>query len=129
MLNLFLFKRIKQYDPAKQVVFPLKYYEKANFKAFLQLFGEDDNEIKNIAIFGYFAGLRIFEIVKLKRKDIKQMNDDKGLSIMVFGKGSKHRTTYIMDKHVVTYITNWLKSKDLSDSEYVFMQSFWNRNY
>ena len=59
------YERIKQHDPEKQPVFPLKYYEEANFDSFLELFGSEQ-DLKHVALFGYFAGLRIFEIMKLK---------------------------------------------------------------
>lgn len=122
------FDRLKQYDPEKQPIFPLKYYAKALFKAFMGLFGEE-HDLNHIALFGYFAGLRIFEIMKLKKKDIRAMDKGKGLAIMVFGKGSKHRVTYIMDRHVVDYVNKWLRITHTKDSDYLFMSKFWGKNY
>ena len=55
------------------------------------------------------------------------MEKSKGLAIMVFGKGSKHRTTYIFDNHVVNYISRWLKSKANKTTGYLFMTKFWKK--
>lgn len=120
------FERIKQFDPEKQPIFPLKYYDRLRFTEFLQLFGEE-YDLKHVALFGYFAGLRIFEIMKMKRKDIRSMEEDIGLTILVFGKGSKHRTTYIMDKHVVEYINSWIENNKYKPNDYLFMNKFWSK--
>ena len=105
------FIRVKHRVPEKQPVFPLKYYAPANFKSFLSLFGERE-DLEMVAVFCYFAGLRIFEAVKLRKKDIRLMDNKAGYLVSVLGKGDKRRTTYILDKHVVKYIKEYLEQQD-----------------
>lgn len=118
------YSRVRQYDPDKQAVFPLKYFEKHKFEKLMKLMG-NKHDLKHIILFGYYAGMRIFEIMKLKRKDIKLMEGNESISITVFGKGGKYRTTFIMQEHVVKYIQRWL-SKYYND-EFLFMREFWSK--
>jgi len=118
------YSRVRQYDPDKQAVFPLKYFEKHKFEELMKLMG-NKHDLKHIILFGYYAGMRIFEIMKLKRKDIKLMEGNESISITVFGKGGKYRTTFIMQEHVVKYIQRWL-SKYYND-EFLFMREFWSK--
>jgi len=80
-----------------------------------------------VAVFCYFAGLRIFEAVKLKKKDVRLMERGKGVSVNVMGKGAKHRVTYIMVEHVVKHVKTLLKREEDMD-EYLFMKNFWLKN-
>lgn len=122
-----IFKRVKETHPEKQTVFPLKYYQKTQFKSFLKVFGED-SDLSKIAIFWYFSGLRIFEAVKLKRTDLEYNQSQRSYSIHIRGKGDKNRLTFILDKHVVLYIKHWLDSLQKEKIEYWFLHKIWKKH-
>lgn len=72
------------------------------------------------AMIEFFAatGARVSEVEILKRKDINMMTKE----VRLFGKGSKHRTTYINARAKFWLEKYWLelKEKGLEDEEYVF---------
>lgn len=70
---------------------------------------------KAIIEFIYSTGCRVSEVCAVKKSDIDWSNN----SVHLFGKGSKHRTSFINAKAEFA-IKNYLASRD-DDSEYLFV--------
>ena len=86
-----------------------------------EMFGSVDR-----CIFGllYFAGLRVDEVVTIKKDAIKTIRDDNGknkrLIVTVVGKGSKYREIHI-GKRGTKYLRKFIKQlRRVSPNEYLF---------
>lgn len=120
------YKRVKQHEPDKQPVFPLEYHQQTLFDKFIDMFG-GEGDLSKIAMFCYFAGLRIFEALKLKKRDLTFNKSDGSYSVLVKGKGEKNRMTFILDEHVVKYLNSALNLAKNDGSEYLFLKHIWEK--